>query len=281
MIVAVESNKLEEKDEQDGRSAPRPRSLGELRSSRVALNSGVLVSLLMLGAFAVLHSDLQAIYALYATPDWAIPDAASSRLEICAEILGRLPTDWLRWYDAEALSRPIITKASTSAVCYYAGDLIAQASTGATVANLDLRRAFRSSAAGFIGHGPVAHYWLQFVDTQLSFGGAWWAFFPKVILDQGPMSIVYNTVYTVLIGAFALRSPADVARDVRETWLPGMKASLRFWPFVHLITFSPLVPLELKLLWVDAVEIVWIAILSRVNAREQDSDETRRDAAAA
>ena len=87
------------------------------------------------------------------------------------------------------------------------------------------------------------------------------------------MSIVYNTIYTVLIGALALRPPSGVLKDVRETWWPGMKASLRFWPLVHLVTFSPLVPLELKLLWIDAVEIVWIAILSRVNAREDGARE--------
>ena len=38
------------------------------------------------------------------------------------------------------------------------------------------------------------------------------------------MSIVYNTVYTVLIGALALRPPSGVLKDVRETWWPGMKA---------------------------------------------------------
>lgn len=84
------------------------------------------------------------------------------------------------------------------------------------------------------------------------------------------MSIVYNTIYTVLIGAFAARPPAKVWTDVRETWWPGMQASIRFWPIVHLLTFSPLIPLELKLLWIDLMEIVWISILARVNARETD-----------
>lgn len=41
------------------------------------------------------------------------------------------------------------------------------------------------------------------------------------------MSIVYNTVYTVLIGALALRPPSGVLKDVRETWWPGMKAALQ------------------------------------------------------
>ena len=58
------------------------------------------------------------------------------------------------------------------------------------------------------------------------------------------MSIVYNTFYTVLIGAFALRPPGAVWTDVRDTWWPGMKASVKFWPFIHLITFSPLIPCE-------------------------------------
>lgn len=86
------------------------------------------------------------------------------------------------------------------------------------------------------------------------------------------MSIVYNTFYTVLIGTFALRTPAALWTDVRETWWPGMKASIRFWPAVHLLTFSPLLPLELKLLWIDCMEIIWIAILSQVNAREVEAE---------
>ena len=83
------------------------------------------------------------------------------------------------------------------------------------------------------------------------------------------MSIVYNTIYTTLIGAFELRAPSAVLRDVRTTWWPSMRSSLCFWPPVHLVTFSTLIPPELKLLWVDAMEIVWIAILSAVNERER------------
>ena len=51
----------------------------------------------------------------------------------------------------------------------------------------------------------------------------------------------------------------------------GRKAAQFGWG--KLLTFSPLIPIELKLLWVDAVEVVWIAILSRVNAREDDEPD--------
>merc|ERR1712232_452871 len=192
------------------------KSLGELRSARRAFNIGVISALLLTAAFLVVQEDLFAMISLYQTPDWAFtPEVASSRAEICGALLSRLPGDWLHWYDASALSRPLVTKACTSAACYGAGDIVGQLSTGRNVAGLDLQRASRSAVAGFIGHGPVAHYWLQFVDTQLSFGGAWWALPVKIAADQGPMSIVYNPVYPVLLGSLALRPPADVLKDVR------------------------------------------------------------------
>lgn len=238
-------------------------------SHNAAANALILGSLLVTGAYLIVANDLSAIVSLYSTPDASIPAVAGARLEIVAELFRRLPADWIHWYDLAAISSPLPTKATTSAVCYFTGDLIAQALSRTPLADLDLARASRSAAAGFIGHGPLAHYWLELLDAHLSFGGAWWAALPKIIADQGPMSIVYNTVYTVLIGAFALTPPKQIIRDVRETWWPGMKASLKFWPAVHLITFSTLVPLELKLLWIDLMEIVWIAILSNVNSREE------------
>ena len=80
--------------------------------------------------------------------------------------------------------------------------------------------------------------------------------------------------------SWTLGGPADGPFG-RTHWGPVFpaQASLRFWPFIHLLTFSPLIPIELKLLWVDAVEVVWIAILSRVNAREDDEPEPTVSAA--
>ncbi|KAH8080965.1 hypothetical protein JL720_8860 [Aureococcus anophagefferens] len=60
------------------------------------------------------------------------------------------------------------------------------------------------------------------------------------------------------------RNLKDVWEDVKATSWPALRSSWRFWPFVHTISFSHLVPLDLKLLWVDAMEIVWVTILSKV-----------------
>mmetsp|Transcript_70120 Transcript_70120/g.123939 ORF Transcript_70120/g.123939 Transcript_70120/m.123939 type:complete len:93 (+) Transcript_70120:85-363(+) len=89
------------------------------------------------------------------------------------------------------------------------------------------------------------------------------------------MAIVYNSVYTALIGVSALRPPRLVWKDVCETWKPAMRASIKFWPAVHLLTFSPVIPMELKLLWIDVMEVLWIAILSHVNAVQQQRHDGR------
>ena len=243
-----------------------------LKSGR--MNGAILGAVAVSSAYALLHNDALEYANLYETHRLTAATAA--------DVLRRFPTDWLSWYDEAALARPVLVKALTSAYCYFVGDLLAQGlrMEERDVERLDLARAARSSAAGFVGHGPVAHYWLGYMDS-LDIG-----VLPKILLDQGPMSIVYNTsrrrrlfprprriparrLYTSLIGAFALRSPRAILGDVNSTWLPGMRVSLRFWPLVHTVTFSALIPSELKLLWVDACEIIWIAILSQVNNDEE------------
>jgi len=220
-------------------------------------NSFVLGALFAGASYGLLHNDIEKIASLPANVD---------HFKASVTMLENLPTEWLAWYDDKVLAFPLATKASTSGACYFVGDLFAQTIAGKNVdpRGLELDRALRSGLAGFIGHGPVAHYWLGFLDQNLSFDGAWWAIMAKISLDQGPMSIVYNTIYSLLLGAFALRNPIIVLEDVAKAFWPGFLASIKFWPIVHLVTFS-VIPPELQLLWVDAAEIVWICILSGVN----------------
>lgn len=42
-------------------------------------------------------------------------------------------------------------------------------------------------------------------------------------------------------------------------------------PFVHTISFSHAVPLDLKLLWVDVMEVVWVTILSKVANEDKNA----------
>ena len=62
---------------------------------------------------------------------------------------------------------------------------------------------------------------------------------------------------------------------MRAAAWPSLYSSWRFWPFVHALTYS-IVPLHLRVLWVDVVEVAWVAILATCTAkaaREDVADE--------
>lgn len=66
---------------------------------------------------------------------------------------------------------------------------------------------------------------------------------------------------------------------MKSTAWPALTSSWRFWPLIHCCSFSKAIPKDLKLLFIDCMEIIWVTILSTVanGDRQADSD----DAAAA
>lgn len=242
-----------------------------MRLARIRLlNNIAIVNALLLGfvGFSALYeifgTDIRAIAALYYFDLGTDLYPGFARAAVSADLLARLPMDLIHNYEALVPTNPIYYKACTSGVAYALGDFISQIFQGRELKTLDLARSARSGAAGFIGHGPLCHYWMVFMETYLDFGGAWWATGFKVIADQTVWSLYLNAMYSFFIGALAFRKPSVVWNDIKTTSWPALKVSWRFWPFVHCISFSHAVPLDLKLLWVDVMEIVWVTLLSRV-----------------
>jgi len=95
-----------------------------------------------------------------------------------------------------------------------------------------------------------------------------------VLADQTVWSLYLNAVYSGLIGILAGRPLTEVWRDVRSTSWPALRTSWRFWPFVHTVSFSHAIPLDLKLLWVDAMEVVWVTLLSKVANDDKEAANT-------
>eukprot|EP00191_Tetraselmis_sp_GSL018_P005542 CAMPEP_0177603524 /NCGR_PEP_ID=MMETSP0419_2-20121207/15563_1 /TAXON_ID=582737 /ORGANISM="Tetraselmis sp., Strain GSL018" /LENGTH=204 /DNA_ID=CAMNT_0019097311 /DNA_START=477 /DNA_END=1092 /DNA_ORIENTATION=+ len=77
-------------------------------------------------------------------------------------------------------------------------------------------------------------------------------------------------MYTSTILALQGTRPPKIAEEVRLTWWPALSSGWRFWPFVHTVSFSPYVPAELKLLFIDTMEIVWVTILASVVNRKDE-----------
>ncbi|KAL7505153.1 hypothetical protein ACHAXN_002649 [Cyclotella atomus] len=193
------------------------------------------------------------------------------------EIAARIPLDNWRSYTNVLNMAPLQTKAVTSATVYTIGDILSQNKEGRDMGELDRGRIVRSLLAGLIGHGPMSHVWYHvsedFFDSVLV-GHHWWDFIPKVVVDQTVFGPIWNNSYIILLGLMQLQSPKQIWSDMKRTTIPLIISGLKLWPFVHCITYG-LIPLENRLLWVDAVEIVWVTILAgQANEEKKVDGET-------
>lgn len=178
-------------------------------------------------------------------------------------VQGLLQGNWDR-YISVLTNYPIPTKAVTSATVYTIGDILAQRTEGKTIGDLDRLRVLRSLTAGLIGHGPLSHCWYNFSEglfTDSLQWTAWWAFIPKVVLDQMLWGPIWNNTYIALLGLMKRDSIHTIWGDIRRTTVPLVLSGLKLWPLAHCVTYG-LIPVENRLLWVDTVEILWVTILA-------------------
>lgn len=242
------------------------------RINTVAMTNAAVVGACVFSALYCLFAEkVQALAALYDYGLGPTDHSGITYMAVSLDLLARMPVDAVRSYEALVPTNPVFFKACTSGVAYALGDFLSQIYQGRTLENVDLPRSARSGAAGFIAHGPLCHYWLLFMETYLDFGGAWWATGIKVTADLTVWSIFLNCAYSMIIGLLAFRSPVEVLKDVRATCWPALRSAWRFWPFVHTVSFSHAVPLDLKLLWVDVMEVVWVTILSKVANEDKNA----------
>lgn len=183
------------------------------------------------------------------------------------EMMSHIPADIWQQYSTVLTEHPIATKACTSATVYTIGDIIAQRTTITDSDNeeLDRRRILRSMIAGLIGHGPMSHFWYNICDgffANTLHLTAWWAFIPKVIIDQTLWGPIWNNTYLLLIGLMKMERPEVIWEDIKKSTVPMVVSGLKLWPAAHVVTYG-LIPIENRLLWVDMVEIIWVTVLSK------------------
>lgn len=186
----------------------------------------------------------------------------------CA-ILGPYCGPALKAYEAQALSRPLATKALTSGAAFFFGDMLAQRLAKDGVR--DRARCVRSGLAGLLAHGVPLHYWCGRLDALLGPAATPRIVIAKILLDQLIFSAYLNVAYAALLEMMQGRAPGP--RVSRVFW-PSLKRAWMFWPQVHCLTYS-IVPNHLRVLWIGAVEIVWVSLLSAVNHKQKDKADVR------
>ncbi len=85
------------------------------------------------------------------------------------------------------------------------------------------------------------------------------------------LSLVAAAAFCILTEAIQRKPLGQALKKARAAALPCLFAGWRFWPAAHALTYS-IVPLHLRVLWVDALEVAWVAILSTCVARSEPAD---------
>lgn len=212
------------------------------------------------------------VVALFAVSRLIGVDEELSRGWAWYEVLLRIPQDNFWLYESTVTAHPVITKACTSMTAYAIGDFLAQILQGKDLKTVDLVRTARSATAGFVVHGPLCHYEMEFFARFLDFNGAWWNFLPKVFVDQTVWSVFLNAMYTTFVIGLQGKPPKEIYEAVTSTAWPAITSSWRFWPLVHCVSFNDAIPKDLKLAFVDCMEIIWITILSRVANKDSEKE---------
>ena len=202
---------------------------------------------------------------------------------------------WRRYCDLVA-TRPIVTKASTSAVAWLVGDAVSQraAATGAGGAErpagggaqqpaggagsspasgsgaswYDPVRAARSVAFGFFVIGPWGHAWFNVLDRFVP-GKSLPRICAKAALDQTfyapPLYAFYYTALGVAEGATPGASFGQAVERVPATVATGACV----WVPAHLLNFRFVGP-DHRVLFTNVVSVCWAAILSQLGTDAAD-----------
>jgi len=175
----------------------------------------------------------------------------------------------LAGYQACLEAAPLATKAATSGVIFGASDALAQRQ-GERGGGLDLTRSARFAAFGAAVQAPLfsvyVHSQDSIVDGALG-GSPVAAVLVKLAFDQ----LVWTPFFwlPVFFGGMALlegrgvRAALEAARDRGWGYTTVCRANWAVWVPVNFLTYS-IVPLELRILWINSVSLLWTAYLSRV-----------------
>ena len=208
------------------------------------------------------------------------------------EIIVRIPYDNWQEYEGGLTTHPILVKTVINVIIYLVGDWMAQVGWGRTRPLLDFDLA-RTARNGLIGafFGPLVHYYYDFSDfilpmdvpinrvlkiimvrrriTAKKSGTLYFTYsrhlHPPPTQDQTIYFVTKCSVYIALVGLLRGDDRDQVVKDVREKIVPIVLRGWKFWPAMHILTYS-IIPARHRVLWVNCLDIIWSYILASLTS---------------
>lgn len=124
-------------------------------------------------------------------------------------------------------------------------------------------RTARMGAFGFFFVGPLFHNWFNLLERLVPRQDALGAV-AKVAIDQAVMAPGFCASFYTAMGLMEGLTPAEVGDRLREQLLPTLATNYKVWPTAQMINLY-LVPLKLRVLWINMVGLGFNTYLSSMN----------------
>ncbi|XP_010251860.1 PREDICTED: protein sym-1 [Nelumbo nucifera] len=164
----------------------------------------------------------------------------------------------LSWYLSVLEKYPVLTKAITSAILTFVGDLICQLLID-QVSTLDCKRTFLFTFLGFALVGPTLHFWYLYLSKLVTLQGASGALL-RLLLDQFIFSPIFIGVFLSTLVTLEGR-PSQVVPKLQQEWFSAVLANWQLWIPFQFLNFR-FVPQQFQVLAANVVALAWNVILS-------------------
>ncbi|XP_039064130.1 protein sym-1-like [Hibiscus syriacus] len=171
---------------------------------------------------------------------------------------GRSGWSFLSWYLGLLAKYPVLTKAVTSALLTFVGDLICQLAID-HVPSLDVKRTFIFTLLGLVLVGPALHFWYLNLSKLVKLPGASGAFL-RLLLDQFIFAPIFIGVFLSTLTTLEGR-PSQVVPKLQQEWFSAVVANWQLWIPFQFLNFR-FVPQQFQVLAANFIAVIWNVILS-------------------
>lgn len=162
------------------------------------------------------------------------------------------------WYIKRLNSKPVETKALTSAAIFSLSDLISQL---IGQRDLSIKRNILAALWGAVWAGPTAHYWQNLMHKMLP-GKDMRSVLMKVVLDQltyGPLNNIANLMFFSLL--VESKGVGHLLTHVKNEYPTIQLNGWKLWPAAAMFNYR-YIPLNLRVLFLNLVALGWTTFLN-------------------
>ncbi|KAI9015358.1 hypothetical protein DFJ74DRAFT_679871 [Hyaloraphidium curvatum] len=176
-------------------------------------------------------------------------------------------------------AHPLRTKALTAAAIAATGDVCAQiiehrrkarATARAGAWHWDRRRTARLGFYGLAVGGPITHLWYLVLEAIYGASATLRSSLAKMATDQIVAAPAFTAAFFAVNAGLEGKGTREIGERVRRDLWGTLKANWALWPAALTLNFL-FVPQPLRVLYVNALGLVWGSYLSMVQNRPDAS----------